>query len=327
MKKYFLLLLPVIGITAMLSAPNDAVAAGSQALDFCLRSVIPSLLPFLVFSSIAVSTGLADLCAKIFGKIMHPLFGVPGECATAFILGLISGFPVGAKTAAELYENGKCSKNHAEKLLTFCNGASPAFIIGTVGGVLWNDKKIGFILFAAQTVTLIITGIIFGRTKNGCEYQIEKDCIDRKRHEPFLSAVVSSVMGSALTMLYITAFIVFFAVISQMLMHFGLIPAIAELVSRLFDGTGITQNDIETILCGFVEFSTGVKKAAEEEVGIKQAVITSLILGWSGLSVHCQTAASVLPLGISIKKYVCAKALSSVLFAMTTFAFYNLFIR
>ncbi len=326
MKKYFILLLPVIGITAMLSAPNDAVAAGSQALDFCLRSVIPSLLPFLVFSSIAVSTGLADLCAKIFGKIMHPLFGVPGECATAFILGLISGFPIGAKTAAELYENRKCSKNHAEKLLTFCNGASPAFIIGTVGGVLWNDKKIGFILFAAQTVTLIITGIVFGKTKNVSEDPIENDCIKRKKQEPFLSAVVSSVMGSAITALYITAFIVFFAVISQMLMHFGIIPAIAEFISRLFNGTGITQNDIETVLCGFVEFSTGVKKAAEE-TGLKQAVITALILGWSGLSVHCQVAASVLPLGISVKKYILAKAFSSVLFAVTTFAFYILFNR
>ena len=166
MKKYFILLLPVTGIAAILFAPSDAVSAGAQALDFCLKSIIPSLLPFLVFSSLSVSSGLADICSKVFDKIMKPLFGVPGECAVAFILGLISGFPVGAKTAAELYEDEKCTNSQAENLIAFCNGASPAFVIGTVGGVILQDVKTGVLLFAAQTAALVLTGMIFGRLKN-----------------------------------------------------------------------------------------------------------------------------------------------------------------
>jgi sporulation integral membrane protein YlbJ len=326
MKKYFVLLLPLAGIFALLSAPDDAVLAGANALDFCIKTIIPSLLPFLVFSSLAVYSGFSDICARIFGKIMQLVFGVSAECSTAIILGFISGFPIGAKTAAELCKSGKCTKAQAETLLTFCNGASPAFVIGTVGGILWNDVKIGVLLFISQSAALILTGIIFGKSKtNGFSYETIKN--ESASNVSFLSSVVSAVTSSALTALYISAFIVFFAVISEMLMHYGIIPYIAKMLNLIFGKAGLYQNDFEALLCGFVEFSTGVKNTAAGGSGIKQAVITSLILSWSGLSVHCQVAAAVIPQGLSLKKYLGGKVLSTLFSAIITYALYILFYR
>lgn len=326
MKKYIIPVLPFIGVLAVLFAPDDAVSAGSDALDFCIKTIIPSLLPFLVFSSLAVSSGFAEICAKMFEKIMKPLFGVSSECATAFVLGLISGFPIGAKTASELYKNGKCTRSQAETLLTFCNGASPAFVIGTVGGVLWKDVRIGVLLFVSQTVALILTGMIFGRIKTDEKIPetIKKEPI---QNVSFLTSVVSAVTSSALTALYISAFIVFFAVMSEILMHYGIIPSIAKGFTLLLNKTDICQHDIEALLCGFVEFSTGIRKTLNGESCSKQAIIISMILGWSGLSVHCQIAAAVSSQGIRLKKYICGKAICSALSAIITYTLYIMFYR
>ncbi len=63
---------------------------------------------------------------------MKPIFNVPGIGAYAFIMGIISGYPVGAKIVTEFRKNGECSKVEAERLLSFSNNSGPLFIIGTV---------------------------------------------------------------------------------------------------------------------------------------------------------------------------------------------------
>ena len=63
---------------------------------------------------------------------MRPLFNVPGESAYAFIMGLISGYPVGAKIVTDLRKTNLCSKDEGERMLCFTNNSGPLFIIGTV---------------------------------------------------------------------------------------------------------------------------------------------------------------------------------------------------
>ena len=49
---------------------------------------------------------------------MRPLFNVPGDAVYAFIFGLISGYPVGAKIVADLRNNDVCTKDEAERMLS-----------------------------------------------------------------------------------------------------------------------------------------------------------------------------------------------------------------
>ena len=74
---------------------------------------------------------------------MNPLFNVPGEGSYAFIMGIISGYPVGAKIINKFVEEGTCTKSEAERMLAFTNNSGPLFIIGTVGISLFGDIKIG----------------------------------------------------------------------------------------------------------------------------------------------------------------------------------------
>ncbi|MEG1778158.1 MAG: sporulation protein, partial [Angelakisella sp.] len=109
----------------------------------------------------AVQTGLAEYIGRFFEAPMRLLFGVPGACAPAFILGIIGGYPVGAKTALTLYQNRLCSKTEAERLLAFCNNCGPAFILGTVGSAVFGDMRVGILLYASHILASIAVGIIF----------------------------------------------------------------------------------------------------------------------------------------------------------------------
>ena len=140
LRKYIFILITVAGLVGLVSSPSESFEASKEALNLCINVIIPTLFPFFVFSSLAISLGLADILGKIFGGIMKPIFNVNGSCSTAFILGLISGFPVGAKTAISLYQNGQCSKTEAERILSFSNNAGPAFVLGTVGIGIWNSS-------------------------------------------------------------------------------------------------------------------------------------------------------------------------------------------
>ena len=97
--------------------PQESMQAARDGLTLCYNVIIPSLFPFFVLSSLVVELGLAGYLGRLLEPVMRPLFNVSGACASAFALGFIGGYPVGAKTAISLYEKGMCSKTEAERLL------------------------------------------------------------------------------------------------------------------------------------------------------------------------------------------------------------------
>ena len=78
---------------------------------------------------------------------MKPLFGVGEAGAAAFILGIVSGYPLGAVTAGQLYESNYLTKTEAERLCAFCNNSGPLFIIGSVGAAIYGNAGIGIMLY------------------------------------------------------------------------------------------------------------------------------------------------------------------------------------
>ena len=91
----------------------------------------------------------------LFFKVV---FGLSPGGAYVFLLGLLTGYPMGAKLTADLYYAGKISRQEAEYLLTFCNNPSPAFLITYVGHICLEGKlHIGFlvgILFLSDMICM-----------------------------------------------------------------------------------------------------------------------------------------------------------------------------
>ena len=105
----------LIATAGLVAAPGEAIAGAKDGLTLCFNVIVPSLFPFFVLSSLVVDLGLAAYLGRAMEGLMRPLFRVSGSCAAAVALGFIGGYPVGARTALQLYQQGLCSKPEAER--------------------------------------------------------------------------------------------------------------------------------------------------------------------------------------------------------------------
>lgn len=132
-----------------------------NGLSLFANSVLPSLLPFFIATELLSYTGIIEVLGKVLNKFMRPIFNVPGVGAFAFIMGIISGYPIGAKIVTNFRQNGICTKEEGERLLAFTNNSGPLFIIGTVGISLFFDTRTGILLFLSHLLACISVGIVF----------------------------------------------------------------------------------------------------------------------------------------------------------------------
>lgn len=320
LRKYIFMLIAVAGLVGLVASPTEAFNASKEALNLCINVIIPTLFPFFVFSSLAVSLGLADVLGKILGPIMKPVFNVNGTCSTAFILGLISGFPVGAKTAISLYKNNLCTKADAERILSFSNNAGPAFILGTVGIGIWNSSFVGWTLWLTQITSSVIVGFIFGKIWKRNENETNRtETVKKSRVVEFIPSLTEAVKSAAMNLIYISSFIVFFAIIIRLLTVFGVIPTAAKILETIIPISELTAKDYENIISGIFEFTTGIKQVGNTAPYTHSLTLTAAILGWAGLSVHCQVLSFVYESGLSPIPYIAGKAMQTVISAITVF--------
>ena len=137
-------------------AVRDSVA---EALALCARSVVPSLFPFLVASSALLALGFGELAAPWLAGLMEPLFRVPGAGSAALVLGLVGGYPIGAKTAADLYRENLVSREEAERLLAFCNNSNPVFLISVLGVGVFGSVRAGVWLWLIHVLSALLSGL------------------------------------------------------------------------------------------------------------------------------------------------------------------------
>ncbi len=158
------MILPVFIVLFTLSLvifSNENLSATKHGLLLWANSVVPALLPFFIATELLGHTKIVYFTGKLLNKFMKPIFNVPGVGAYAFIMGILSGYPVGAKLVTSLRQNGDCTQAEAERLLAFTNNSGPLFIIGTVGVSLFGNSLIGILLFITHFLGCLIVGFLF----------------------------------------------------------------------------------------------------------------------------------------------------------------------
>lgn len=293
---------------ALLRWPQETAQAVREGLTLCGNVIIPSLFPFFVLSSLVVELGLSRYLGRLLEPIMHPLFRVGGACATALALGFVGGYPVGAKTAICLYQNGQCSKTETERLLAFCNNAGPAFILGVVGAGIFGSSLAGMLLFLTHVAASLIVGIVFRFYRPGDRPRkgAAASGFQTTRFAPALTGAVTAGAASALN---ICAFVLFFAVGIRTLSLSGLLPALSRVLSVLLAPAGLDDAWCKRLLIGLLEVSSGVSSLSGPETLTGRMSMAAFMLGWAGLSVHCQVLTFLGDSGLSMRTYFVGKLL------------------
>lgn len=287
---------------ALIAAPGEAMEGAKSGLSLCFNVIVPSLFPFFILSSLVVDLGFAARLGRLMEPIMRPLFRVSGSCASAVALGFIGGYPVGARTALQLYQQGLCSKTEAERLLAFCNNSGPAFILGVVGAGIFGDSRVGFLLYLTHALASLLVGLLF-------RFYGRSDRASGVRHAKPIEAVslpaafTGSITKSLQSTLNICAFVVFFSVVLRLLTSYGVLSALARLLS-LF---GFEPEWAHRLVAGLLELSSGVSSLSGGGRFVGLASMAAFMLGWAGLSVHCQVLSFLVDSGLSAKVYIAGK--------------------
>ncbi len=295
--------------------PSQMVEAARDGVELCFNVIIPSLFPFFVLSSLTVALGAAEKLGRLLAPVMRPLFNVGGACASALVLGFIGGYPVGAKTVINLYENGECSKAEAERMLSFCNNSGPAFIFGVVGAGIFSSGTIGLILYLAHMAASICVGLIFRNWGSG---GITRHSPNVQREQtPFPTAFVNSVSSSFMSTLGICGFVIFFTVFIKLLFLSGLLSAMAEVIGSMLGFIGMDVEWARRLLTGIIELTSGVWSLRGVSGELTASIaMAAFMLGWAGLSVHCQVLSFIGSSGLSVRTYIIGKFLHGILSAI-----------
>ena len=244
----------------------------SQGLRVCALGLIPSLFPFMVLSSLLLSLGTGRLIPKAVRRTFKAVFGVGSEGTSAIILGWACGFPVGAKCACELASSGRIDDSEYKKIVMISSTPSPAFLIGAVGRGMLGSVSVGASLYVLSLVSSIAVGIFLGRAFKS---HSNDDPRSQRRTVPKLSdALTRAVSQSALGMLNICAFVIFFC-------------AFLGVLEGILRPLGISDTATSVIFTVF-ELTTGLARITSQASPLTLP-LCAFAVGWSGLSVHLQT--------------------------------------
>ncbi|MBQ8551264.1 MAG: hypothetical protein IJ428_00460 [Clostridia bacterium] len=275
-----------------LRSPTLAAASVKSALGICASSLIPSLFPFIVLVGIMNGSGLSATVARLIGRPIGKLFGIREEAVYALLLGCVGGFPIGALCVRELYDSGTLEKCEAERLLGYVNNASPAFCIGTLGMSLFGSTAFGIRLFLCQLVAAFAVGLTQRRRISLPSHASFKP--------PALSTsdtITNAVATGGLTMLKICSFAIFFAVLGD---------AACLVADRFLGG-------FAAALCASICELTLAGRRLAALSGIIPELLCAFAVGWSGISVHMQTASVLSGSGIGMKRYYISKLAQGIL--------------
>lgn len=87
----------------------------------------------MVLSNFMIKQNVTGAVSRVAYPVFARVFGLSKAGCYPAVIGLLSGYPVGAKTTAQLYREKMLSKSEAQYLLTFCNNASPMFLLEYIG--------------------------------------------------------------------------------------------------------------------------------------------------------------------------------------------------
>ncbi|MEE0969088.1 MAG: hypothetical protein U0M06_06935, partial [Clostridia bacterium] len=201
------------------------------------------------------------------------------------------------------------TKEEFVRLLTFSNNPSSAFLISAVGSALWSCPRFGIALYIIELLTAFVIGavmhIMFPVKNSSLTVNVPT-----KKHMGI--RVFSAVMtDSALSMINVCALVLFFA---------SLVGASVSVAENF----GVSQT-AKTLLYGFFEMTGACGEAAKLQSKEAGLILTALICGWSGLSVHFQVISISASEGVSFLPYFCAKACQGVLSALSMLLYIRFF--
>lgn len=307
----------------LLRYPSAAADAVREGMTLAFASAIPALFPFFIASTLLTESGLSAALGRLLASPMQALYGVSGNSAAAILLGLTGGYPVGAQTICTLYHTKQLSQTEAEYLLGFCNNTGPAFIVGMVGVGICGCFKTGLILYGIHAVSALFIGLLLPHKRSIAPSASSKTLLFSPiSHLP--ACLVNAVQQALQTSLLVAAFIISASIFLSLLRITGIFALLQTVFP--FSLFSLPASTAEPIFSGIIELTNGLLRLPHILLSKSQLLpLASFLLGFGGLSVHCQTLSLAQAAGLSCRIHFFGKLLHGILSGFITYCLSRFF--
>lgn len=322
MKKFILNILLCIFIISLLIFSKGNILAARNGLALWANSVVPTLFPFFVAIELLNHTNIPHYIGKLLNAFMKPLFNVPGIGAYIFTMGLISGYPTGAKLIRKYRNQNLLTKVESERLITFSNNSGMLFIIGTVGITMFQNNNIGILLLITHILSCISVGIIFrfwNSKKKSYNNKIYYKEIDNNNSNILYTSITNAIN----TCLTIGGFIVLFSIITSILKSYNILNIASNMLLPFLKPLGIDYKYYIGIISGILEITNGIAIISNisNKLLSTNIILVAFLLGVGGISVAIQIYTVIQDTDISIVPYILGKFLQGILASIYTYLF------
>jgi len=286
--------------TALLFLCNESVKLGFiNGLKLSALTIIPAIFPFFILSDFLLC--FYEPKNNIFSRAFERMLGISSSGFKAYIIGVMCGFPLGAKCAAELYSKNKISLSECERLCAIASSPSLAFVISGIGLGLRGSLRDGILMYFCVIISSIFTGMILKKAKEKSQNSAEI------AEQNF--ALTESIKRSAYSSLSISAYIALFS-------------------SLLFLIDSLIKNDtLLLFISSFLEVGNASVLISKSSLLSPQFSfsLTAFALSFSGISVFMQ-GLEYLPKEASKIKILCMKFIQGVISFFTAGIIFRLFL-
>ena len=248
-------------------------------------------------------------------------------------MGLASGYPVGAKLTAQLWNQKLVNREEGERLVAFTTSSDPIFLIGAVSVGFFHDASLAMILAIAHYGGSVLIGLVMrfhgsgskltpmaGRTQ-GSIWVRAFESMHKARLEDGrpIGVLLSQAVRNSLSLIVVVGgLVVFFSVVLEVLTASRMMNVVYTMVNSLLHGVGLPSKLSEAVMNGLFEVTLGAKAAgaAGSELPLaSKAAIAAFVLSWGGLSVHAQIVSLLSHTNLRYAPFAAARFLHGLLAA------------
>ena len=282
-----------------------------EGLSVWASCVLPLLLPFILLSKFWIRYKIPELLfnqmQKIFSKKTVISISLP-----IFLLGLCTGFPIGAILISHYYQTGILNRKHAESLLPLASFVSPMFVMGYVhsqinlSGTSWL-----YYLLCLYLPVLLCYLFIHCFIMNKQEKKVYTKISILSKKEPVKSIVYALNKPSDTPTLTEEVFLPSLEVIFII----GIYMMIFSILSGMLTSLPLFQTPALTFLLANLEVTTGIHLLATRQIctlTLQHALIAATT-SFGGMCTMAQVQTVISSSDLSLKKYVLIKTLTALL--------------
>lgn len=294
-------------LTFMFLHPQKTLHASQQGLLLWFHTLLPTLLPFMILSNLVIRLGTAERLLSPLAPLFRLLFGLSPAGAYVYLLGLLCGYPMGAKLTADLYQQQRISRSEAMYLLAFSNNPSPIFLSSYVLMQCLHMPQYTFVSFGILYSSNYITSLFFR-----FRYRTAFLKPDHKRKEisPLSSAgklLDISIMNAFETITRLGGFIILFSVLSAVFHQY------------------LAFGNATPCFLGIFEISTGLQAIAISSLPGKIKYILSMgCTSLGGICVLAQTSTVIRDSRLPLRPYLEGKLFNASLALIFSLLFIQL---